>query len=305
MSMLPELKGKLHMFFGKARRLEPNDHLAAPETKNSEGPHTEKEIPWDKFKRYFSPLPGSLASIRQDQIDFGDIYLAPRKSGSELTIVPIHIQGWRRKKSSADLLLILGFNQQDRVVGMRTVTLDLSTEVLSAEGALASAVCSDGIGSAIEQVRARTSSELLMGYIDQGYRFDHLSHHVVDENREVLEILRIKATQRVSDELMKKRYEHAASDRPRWESLFSKPSMDESQKGGLITIVPDHTVDRGFRSLERTVFEMVRTPTNTRAEWAFNDRGNNAYAEIADRGLLSKSYIQEKMAEALQTPPES
>lgn len=303
MSLIPEMiKGRLHSLVERAHLHGPT--FEAPPHHNYE-PHSTEEIPWDKFRRFFQPLPESVAKVKAESLTFGDVYTTQRLSGKELTIVPMHFQGWRSKRSSIDMLLILGFNENNAVVGMRTVAMDLSSpEFVSAEGAVASAVCNDGIASALEQVRHRTSEELLMAYRDKGFFFHQLHHTVVDENKKVIAALKDKSEQ-ASDPLINARYNHAIFDRPRWETLFDPGKSGFEQEGVVLRIDPDELLDRGFRSSRRTVYHMVRTPGQSgRATWKFEDLGPEKYADIADMGLLNKNYVQRRMADSITTPPE-
>jgi len=212
-----------------------------------------------------------------------------------------------------DLLLLLTFNTSHEVVGVRTLFLNLDgTGVVKAHGAIAIAICSDGIGGALEQVRARTAAELVLLYQAHGNAVTHVSERIDDDNHRVLSSLKQLADSEPSDDLVTARYAHALTDRPRWEALFVPDNVPTEKVGSFISgndilVYPDGSEkERGFNTQNRQVFEMTRTKSGSvRSEWCYKGLGTAAWAAYADRGLFDKTFIHGRMVEALNRPPES
>lgn len=302
MSIVSEVRAGLTSIAG---RLTPIDIQPAYVSATETGPNHPEEIPWDKFRRYFAPLPQSIAKVRPEQISFGDIYRTTRISGRELIILPLMVSGWREKRSLVDMLLILGFNAESEVVGMRTVAMDIANyEFVGSQGAIASAICNDGIASAIEQIRTRTSQEALMMYRDRGRSFTHLRHYIDDENIKVMEILEASSKLAPTNTLLRQRFDHASDDRPRWMALFDPEQSGNDQQGRVIYVQPDEDLERGFRSSERTVFQMTRITASPRTAWNYQDLGSQERSRYANVGLLDKDFITNQMTAALNNPPE-
>lgn len=265
-----------------------------------------KDIDWMKFKHFYSVLPVSVENFDETKMRYGDIYETERFSGKPLILLPIHFAEWKTKRGSCDFLLVLGFNSQQEVVGIRTVTVDLSYgDVLRSRGAVASAICNEGIASALEEVRERSAQELLMHYQTQGHHFKLLEHTIEDENITILRKLRELSLIKPADPSLQERLEHAEKDRPRWVTLFDPEKSGREQKGNHLHIYPQKELVRGFNAAEQVVYKMTRLPMEEgRSNWAFEDLGSEARERHINSGLFDKSVLTRSMRKALEKRPE-
>ncbi len=267
---------------------------------------SEENISWDKFKFYFSALPLSIEQLNPSRAGFGDLYVAQRNSGQPITVVPMYIKEWKKGHHGfhEDLLLILALNHHDHVVGMRTINMKFSGPVIQSEGAVASAICDEGIASVLEQVRDRTMHELLTKLRREGKGIKAIKHTVQDENKGALEKFQSEARLHPEDPLFAMRFEHAREDRPRWETLFSPSSQRHINPNQQIWIQPNDLLSRGFCSPEKTVFMMKKQKGQEGTVWDFEEFSDQTIISTMQQRYLDKPYLATQMKLALTQRPE-
>lgn len=267
-------------------------------------PVTDSEIAWDKFTRFFAPIPTSLARIPVERIRFGDVYNTTRMSGKDLTMIPMHVKEWKSQRGVSDALIVLGFNPQDQIVGMRTVYMDINGPIIAAKGAVASAICNDGIGSALEEARHRSSQELLAYYRRNGRSVREIRHTIEDDNKKVLDQLQKEAEENPDSVSLAHRYAHAVHDRPRWVSLFDSSATTRMQTGDQLHIYPDDALESGLSGGKPGALRLKKQKVEGRTLWVATKQGEEVRDVVSERGLLNKDYIVEQMHHALTTQPE-
>lgn len=309
MHTFPEIRRNLGNFIGKrlhpAANIETHPRPETPPALHSFDPQhlTDPDIAWDKFIRYLAPLPGSLAMMTDDRVHFGDVYTTTRVSGIPLDIVPLYITEWKSKHELDDMLLLLAFNPKNQVVGMRTVEMRLDEgEAIYSHGAIASAICNDGIASALEEVRDRVSQEVLMRQIRSGRRFHGVIHTIQDENIEICDNLQKRVEETPADPVIQTRFTHALNDRPRWETLFTSGSA-RRVTNNRFEIPRNDELSRGFCGDTQVVYEGTKSKVDGSTFWNFRNLGTKNLDQFFQRGLLNRQHLVLQMRAALSERP--
>lgn len=255
------------------------------------------ELDWKNYTDYLSPIIPCLSSFPPEKVSYGNTYIASRKNGSKMTMVPFFVPDncSRNGRRCKDSLFINAFNEDGEMIGFDAISLRHDSGRIQGGMLLAVARGGEGIGSALEEVRRRTSTELVEIYKAKGIR-GPIYYHVEDDNGKTLAALKQKTAENPNHPYLAHRLDHAQNERVRWRSIF--PQSEE-------VIYPSlNAPEYGLNKNQPTAYLLFKSQSpETNRQWSTIPAGNEVLKSAQNQGFYDLEQIHEKMKTSLLKLP--